>query len=323
MTELQIELISVGDEILIGQTLDTNAHWLANQLTESGYRLRWHSTIGDNESDMRHQFRRAWNRADVVIVTGGLGPTHDDITRPVLTNFFEDELVTRLDLAKRIEDRFTARGLTTPYGSERMAEFPSRAEPILNKEGSAPGIHFSEDNRDLFALPGVPVEMREMITNYVIPHLSKRRKGVFQYHIFRTAGIFESKLNELIGDPGLLEPVSLAYLPSIDHGVTLRLSLSGTDTAETNSILQSRVEKVRSMISDYVFTETEDCLAEVILDIMRNRKMKLAVAESCTGGLLSSNFVSVPGSSDVFERGFTTYSNESKTDLLGVNATLI
>ena len=323
MTELQIELISVGDEILLGHTLDTNSHWIANQLANSGYRLRWHSTIGDNESDMRHQFRRAWNRADVVIITGGLGPTHDDKTRPVLAQFFEDELVTRLDLAKRIEDKFAARGLKVPFDSQKMAEFPSRAEPILNKEGSAPGIHYCEDNRDLFSLPGVPVEMQEMVTNYILPKLNEIQKGVFHYHIFRTAGIFESGLNELIGSPELLKPVELAYLPSIDKGVTLRLSVSGEDEEKTKSILAERADQVRNLISDFIFTESEDSLAEVILEKMRKHNLKLAVAESCTGGLLSNNFVCVPGSSDVFERGFTTYSNESKIELLGVEASTI
>ncbi len=323
MTELQIELISVGDEILLGHTLDTNAHWIANQLANSGYRLRWHSTIGDNESDMRHQFRRAWNRADVVIITGGLGPTHDDKTRPVLAQFFNDELVTRLDLAKRIENRLAARKLKTPFGYERMAEFPTRAEPILNKEGSAPGIHYDEDSRELFALPGVPAEMQEMISNYVIPRLELKRKGVFQYHMFRTAGIFESQLDELIGDPDLLKPVNLAYLPSIDHGVTLRLSLSGSDSDETNSILTDRVKRIREVISDHIFTETDENLGEIILGIMRKNRMKLVIAESCTGGLLSNNLVCIPGSSDVFERGFTTYSNESKVELLGVDPKLI
>jgi len=323
MSELQIELISVGDEILLGHTLDTNSNWIANRLSENGFRLRWHSTVGDNASDMRHQLKRAWNRADVVIVTGGLGPTHDDITRPVLTSFFDDELVTRQDLVQRIEERFTHRGLKPPFGYDSMAEFPTRADPILNQHGSAPGIHFHEEGKNLFALPGVPVEMKEMISNFVLPKLERQRKGVYRYHIFRTTGIGESNLNEMIGDPLKLEPVKLAYLPSLDHGVTVRLSLTGNDADSVDAELNKRFDKVRLVICDYIYTEDKRSLPEVLLEMMRKRNLKLTVAESCTGGMICNRLVSITGSSDVFERGFITYWNEAKIDLLGVDPAII
>ncbi len=318
MAELLIELISVGDEILIGHTLDTNSNWIAKQLSDLGFRLRWHSTVGDNASDMRHQLRRAWNRADAVITTGGLGPTHDDITRPVAADFFEDELIVRKDLQQRIEDRFAARGLKPPKGYDAMAEFPTRAESILNEHGSAPGIHFSEDGKDFFALPGVPVEMKEMVLNYIIPKLEEKRQGAYKHHVFKTTGIGESHLNEIIGDAIQLEPVRLAYLPSIDHGVSLRLSMFGDDESEVEQLLKDRVQRIRELIKEYIFTEDSRSLPEVILDLFRKKNWKLSIAESCTGGMVCDKLISVAGSSDVLERGFITYSNESKMELLGV-----
>ncbi len=320
MKELQIELIAVGDEILIGHTLDTNSHWIANLLSEAGLRIRWMSAVGDDANDMRHLLRHAWNRADVVLITGGLGPTPDDITRPTLARFFDDELIERLDLRALIHDRFEARGLPLPYGCEIMAQFPSRAQPILNREGSAPGIHYSEEGRELFSMPGVPSEMREMMTEYVLPRLRQRAQGVYCFHLLKTIGIWESQLYQIIGETEALAPVQLAYLPSIDHGVTLRLSLAGTDEAAVKDELNRKVNLLRHKIAPHVFCEDTRSIDEVLLQMLRERGERLAAAESCTGGLLCHRLVSIPGSSDVLDRGFVTYSNQSKIDLLGVRA---
>ncbi len=323
MKELQIELIAVGDEILIGHTLDTNSNWIASLLSESGLRLRWHSTVSDDASDIRHLIRHAWNRADAVIVTGGLGPTPDDITRPVIAQFFDDELIERQDLKELIAKRFAERGFDPPFAYDIMAQFPSRATPILNQQGSAPGIHYSENGKNLFAMPGVPSEMMEMMNNYVLPALQKETKSVYQFHLFRTAGIWESQLFEIIGESEALSPVGLAYLPSIDHGVTLRLSLAGKDASSVEKALTEKVDLIREKIKDFIFCEDKRTLEEVILQILERRGEKLALAESCTGGLIGAQLVGIPGSSAVFDRGFITYSNESKIEQLGVSPATI
>jgi len=323
LPELKIELITVGDEILIGHTLDSNSNWIAGRLSQHGLRLRWHSTVGDDASDLRHQIRRAWNRADIVILTGGLGPTHDDITRAVVARFFNDELVVRSDLAGMIAERFALRGMKPPPGCERLAEFPSRAEPILNAHGSAPGIHYQQDGKELFALPGVPVEMRGMVEDYVIPRITARRGETFRFRVFRTAGVGESNLSDLIGDPRRLEPVTLAFLPSIDHGVTIRISLTGSDEGDVEVELDRAAAIIRERVGEYVYTEDARTLEEVLLEQFRRRGWKLAVAESCTGGMICDRLVSIAGSSDVFERGFITYSNRAKVELLGVPADIL
>lgn len=321
VSELNLELITVGDEILLGGTFNTNEHWIANKLAAAGFRLRWASVVGDHVSDLRHQLRRAWNRADAVIVTGGLGPTHDDITRPVVASFFQDELVFRPDLMDSIRQRFEARGLKVPPGTEAMAMFPSAAEPIPNRHGSAPGIYYRIGERDLkemFALPGVPVEMRGMFESFVIPKLTARRTTWFGSRIIRTAGIGESQLSALIGDPAGFAPVTLAYLPSIDYGVALRLDGRGDRREEVEAALDAVVAAIQSRIGVYIYTYGDQPLEVVILDEMRRRRWRLAVAESCTGGMLSARFTDVPGASDVFDRGYIVYSNEAKVQELGV-----
>jgi len=320
---VNIELIAVGDELLLGTTLDRNSNWIASRLTENGLRLRWHETVGDNESDIRHQLRRAWNRAEVVLLTGGLGPTHDDITRPVLTRFFEDDLLFRDDLMEPIRERFRARGLDIPPGTEVMAEFPVRAHPIPNLHGSAPGIHYHEDQKQLFAMPGVPVEMRGMMESYVLPSLMEYRQDHYGFRTIKTTGRGESHLAALIGDPLLLKPVELAFLPSIDYGVTLRISATADSKQQVNAVLDQAEEFLKQRIGGFIYSFSGKLLETVILDVMRQRGLKLAVAESCTGGIISSRIISIPGSSDVFERGFITYSDGSKTDLLGVDPAII
>ena len=323
MSELKIELIAIGDEILIGHTLDTNSNWIATRLVEQGFPLRWISVIGDNASDLRHQLKRAWNRADLVLLTGGLGPTHDDITRPVITSFFEDKLETRDDITKTIQARFAARDSGPPPGYEILAEFPSRARVIPNNHGSAPGIHYSLDERDLIAMPGVPVEMRGMMDGYVLPLLEKRRDELYRFMIIRTAGIGESNLSHLIGDAEQFEPVKLAYLPSIDHGVTLRIYMSGRDETQIQDLLVQTEKTIHERAGDYIYATGKTDFEQVIMGMLESAGMKLALAESCTGGMIADRIVGIPGSSKVFDRGFVTYSNQAKIEMLGVNELIL
>jgi len=319
MPEYNIELISIGDEILLGHTIDSNANYIQNELVKIGHQLRWHTTIGDNSTDMFEVFDRACNRSQAIIVTGGLGLTHDDITRPVLTDFFRDKLEVRDDLRQTIYERFASRGMAPPPGSDTMSEFPTRAMSISNEHGSAPGIHFQEKGINLFALPGVPTEMADMVTNYVIKCIQEKGQSVYRYHLFRTSGIGESRLSDMIGDSDLYFPIKMAFLPSIDHGVSVRLSHRGSDAVSVESKLDEKVKLVRNIIKKYVYSEDERNLEEIILDQLRAINQKLAIAESCTGGMICERFVSIPGSSKSFDRGFITYSDQAKSEQLGVS----
>ena len=323
MAELKIELISIGDEILIGHTLDTNSNWIADKLSENGLRLRWLSVIGDNDSDLKHQLKRAWNRADVILLTGGLGPTHDDITRPVIAKFFDDEIVTKPELIEDIRERFAKRGLEMPVNTEKMAEFPKHAKAIPNNHGAAPGIHYNIGEQNLFAMPGVPREMKGMFADVVLPYILSLGESTYRHRLIQTAGTGESHLAELIGSISDLEPVKLAFLPSIDHGVTLRISMTANDIDFVEEKLDKAFEHINQRIDKYIYATGDTCLEEKLLEVLRQRKMKLAVAESCTGGLVADRIVSIAGSSDVFDRGFVTYSNESKIEMLGVDPKII
>ncbi len=318
MAELRIELIAVGDELLMGQVLDTNSHWIARRLADEGMRLHGLIWSADSEEEILSNLAKAWNDSDVVIVMGGLGPTHDDLTRPTLAAFFGDELEFREDLAEHVRQRYTRRGSPPAPGWESMATFPISALPIPNEHGAAPGIHYQRDSKELFAVPGVPSEMRGMVDSYILPRLLLQRAGTYSYKIIRTSGSGESHLAALIGDVNQIEPVKLAFLPSLDHGVTLRLSLFGENQSESSSQLAQAEEFVANRISSFIYSRDNRSLDVLILEEMRRRGLKLAVAESCTGGMVCSRLVGVPGSSDVLDRGFVTYSNRAKEDTLGV-----
>ena len=323
MAEDKIELIVIADEVLYGNIRDSNSHWIAARLVENGLRLRWIEVVGDNSSDLRHQLRHTRNRADVVILTGGLGPTHDDITRTVIARFFEDELILREDLLARLRDRFQKRGMEMPAAAAVMAEFPSHAEPISNSNGAAPGIHYLVDGRELFALPGVPVEMRGMMDEYVIPRLITRRKGHFGFRLIRTTGRGETNLAELIGDPTILEPVKLAFLPSIDHGVLVRIAVQANSDGDVSEKLDSAEKVIRDRIGEFIYAIGDVSLEEAIVSRLKECGLWLAVAESCTGGLVASRLVAISGASEVFDRGFVTYTNRAKVEMLGVDEATI
>ncbi len=317
------ELIVIGDEILIGQTLDTNSRYIARRLSDNGMRLHFISVVEDDKTEITTAITQARQRASVIIITGGLGPTSDDYTRPVLAECLDDKLIWRQDLADTIKARFINRGVKPTPGWETMAYFPSRALPIPNAHGAAPGIHYSLNDIDIFAIPGVPVEMQGMLENYILPQLLAKRKGIFQSCIFKTVGAGESHLADLIGNPTIFRPATLAFLPSIDQGVTLRLSCEGNDSQEVLQTLDKGANIIKTVLKNYIYATQDVPLESVIIDILRKRNWKLALAESCTGGMISSRITSIPGASDVFERGFITYSNQAKQELLGVEPGII
>lgn len=314
---MHIELLTIGDEILIGHTVDANANWIAQRLSDLGMRLNRITVVGDNEIDIKDELSRLWQRSEVVFVTGGLGPTHDDITRPVLADFFNDSLEYREDIAESIRQRFVRRGMNPSPGYEQMAYFPAKAQIMINPRGSAPGIHYEDNSKRLFAMPGVPSEMQAIFSGYIESRLATNSVS-FKFHLFRTSGIGESHLSEMIGNEAKYSPVKIAYLPSIDHGVSIRLSVSDLPVQSLLDVLDEAVIRVRERIEGYIFSEHSKTIEEVIIDNLRTKGLQLAIAESCTGGMICDRLISVPGCSDVFDRGYVTYSNVAKMECLGV-----
>ena len=320
---LKSKLISIGDEILIGQIVNTNAAFIGDNLFSIGIPVEKSVVIGDEENILLSEFKDSFNNYDVTIITGGLGPTHDDITKPVLVKFFKDELVTDEKVLNHVKNIFNSRKLPMPAVNEGQALVPKNSKVIWNKNGTAPGIWIEKDNKIFIALPGVPYEMKAMMENEILPALKERfsirLKIVMMQKTLLTTGVGESTLNEMLGDvKKIIGESKLAFLPSA-VGVRLRINVDGKDEKETNSKLKIIESKIRAKVGNYVYGVNDDELEKVIGRILKERKQTLSIAESCTGGRISSRIVNVPGSSEYYIGGVCVYSNIEKVKLLDIS----
>jgi nicotinamide-nucleotide amidase len=323
---MQAHLITVGDELLIGQTVNTNSAYVGEKLNEININLGKISVIGDNESQMKHSFQEAFDSADVIIVTGGLGPTHDDITLKCIVEYFNTELEINKEVLADITERFNKRGREVTPTNRDQAFVPKIAKVIRNSRGTAPGIWIEKDEKIFIATPGVPYEMKEMFDSFIIPNLLEKMSKVDSYSVttnLLTTGIPESILYEQLGDlDELLEGGKLAFLPN-QYGVKLRLSLSGETKDEANDKIIQVEQKIRGIAGRYIYGKNYDSLEQVIGRLMDDRGLTISVAESCTGGLISSRITNVAGSSKYFERGFITYSNGAKVEHLSIDEDMV
>jgi nicotinamide-nucleotide amidase len=316
---MDVEVISIGDEIITGHTVDSNAAFIAHQLTAVGLQVKRFSAIGDSLEEMIDLFHQALKRAQVVITTGGLGPTDDDVTKKAIVKVFKRNLVFHEEVLKEIQARYAARGVTMPAINQNQALLPQGATFFANKFGSAVGICINENDRVFIALPGVPSEMKQILTDDVLPYLQRLRKGpALKVIKLRTTGIMESKLAEKIA-PGLkLEAgVKLAYLPSWG-GVDLRIIATADDEDEAEQKAQRLVRHIEKSCSRYIYGRDDDTLEGVVGQLLKDNDKTLTVAESCTAGKLGALITSVAGSSAYFLGGILAYANEVKVNQLSV-----
>ncbi|MBN1356793.1 nicotinamide-nucleotide amidohydrolase family protein [bacterium] len=287
---MEAVIITIGDELIYGHTIDTNSRFIALRLSGMGIRTRRIVSIGDTEEEILDALRDAWQRVQIIIVTGGLGITHDDITRSVISRFRAD---------------FPGTGLIE--------------SAIDNEIGSAQGILLRLEDKCLSVLPGVPFEMKTMFERGVEPLLRQIVPAFFIRHKFlRTASVRESDLYHMLDNlPRITGLGSLAFLPG-PEGVSLRITVQSDSEIDARDKLHRAVELIRGKIGPHIFGEDDETLAQVVGAMLKQRGLKIAVAESCTGGLIASRLTDVPGSSDYFERGLVVYGNQSKSDLLGV-----
>lgn len=316
------EIISIGDEILLGQTINTNAGWMGRALHDAGIQVRQVTTITDEREHILSELKEALNRVDIVLITGGLGPTQDDITKETLSEFFDTELVMNEEVLAGIRKHFAARGLEVLPENERQAALPAAADILINKRGTAMGMWFEQDGKIVISMPGVPHEMEGMMRDDIVPRLSERfaNSGAY-YCVVQTIGKGESFIANQLRDWEQLirsEGLSLAYLPSL--GI-VRLRITGPKSEQER--IHTEASNAAKILGDIVFTQDERSLPEVIGEQLRKAGKTLAVAESCTGGYLAHLLTSVPGSSDYFVGGAVTYSNDMKQNLLGVNPATI
>lgn len=326
---MKASVITVGDELLIGQVVNTNAAWIGERLTDAGFKVVSMDTVGDDAVAISEVLELAVSRSEFIVMTGGMGPTHDDITKQAVAEFFGRELGFDEDLFERVREMFEKRGRHMPESNRSQAMVPEGFETLPNPLGTAPGLWFdlpgTDPTRTLVILPGVPYEMKRLLDREVLPRIS----GIVgQEEMVRrtilTTGIGESHLQELIGhlDETLDARLKLAYLPGL-QGVRLRISA----TSERDGDADERLERLAAMlyqkIGEYIYGEGEMTLEAVVGELMKNAGLSVAVAESCTGGLITSLLTDVPGASRYVVGGVSAYSNSVKTGILGVSQEIL
>ncbi|MGB3182594.1 MAG: competence/damage-inducible protein A [Cyclobacteriaceae bacterium] len=320
MQHVKAEVLTIGDEILYGQILDTNTQWISTHLDAAGIRVIRRSTIGDNREDILEAFKAAEERADLVLITGGLGPTNDDLTKPCLAAYYNVPLDMHEGALRHITHLFTSRGRELTPLNRRQAELPANCTMLLNENGSAPGMWFDERDTVFISMPGVPFEMKALMKNEVLPRLRERFSLPVIYHkMIHTAGIGESWLSDMIKDweDNLPPHIRLAYLPGLGM-VRLRLTATGDNRQRLEQEVAGQVEKVMPQISKYVYGYDGISLEEAAGKMLREANRTLSTAESCSGGHLAHLITRIPGSSDYYTGGVVSYDNKVKTGQLGV-----
>lgn len=318
---LTLSILTIGDEICIGQIVNTNAAWIAEQCTRIGCKITIHSTIGDDIQVIHRELERLLSQSDAVVITGGLGPTHDDVTKAALCEYFNDSLVIHQPTADYLTSMYARRGQTVSERNATQALQPSKATILPNSRGTAPGIWFEENNKIVVSLPGVPREMKGLMEDHILQRLSKKTdetEGVQLFKTILTTGITEANLADLIGEPvEFLNGASLAFLPSY-QGVRLRIGVSAQNKSDVQNEL-SRIEQyIRNRAHKFIFGENDQTLASVVAGLLVEKKHTVSVAESCTGGMLGAALTDIVGSSAYFEGGVQVYSYSAKENLLGV-----
>lgn len=320
---MRAQIISIGDELLIGQVINTNAAFIANKLGAVGITVVRTLTVGDDEREILDAFASAYAAFDVVLVTGGLGPTHDDITRKVVCDFFSTNLVPDHSVLEHIKSLFLRRNIPLNKLTEDQALVPRGAKVIHNPLGTAPGILFDRDGKFFIVMPGVPYEMERMIDDFVAPLLKDRSGTTIIHRTLKTTGITESALATRLGDINtIIGDAKLAFLPS-PFGVRLRISVIDSDRSVADKKTQDIEARIREQAGKYIYATDEEDIEDILGKLLLEKKLTIAVAESVTGGLIANRLTNVGGSSAYFLYGVTAYSNESKTNILGVDPTLI
>ncbi len=326
---MRCSVVAIGTELLLGQIVDTNSSWLGEQLAAAGIDSLFQVKVGDNLGRIVATLKSTLEQTDAVIICGGLGPTHDDITREAIAEIMGVELEMNDEVALVIEQMFTARNRRMPENNLRQAMVPRGAKIIEQRRGTAPGLICPVGEKVMYAVPGVPFELYEMFERAILPDLLARsgEASVIKSRVLRTWGDSESGLNErLVGVISELEKVgnpTLAFLASGWEGIKVRLTAKANTQQEAIELIDVWDAKVRSEVGEIVFGVDEQTMESVVLDLMRKKNLTLAVAESVTGGLVSGRLTAVPGASDVFRGAVVSYASEVKYEVLGITNEIV
>ena len=323
---MRAEIINIGDELLIGQVVNTNSAWLASEMDSAGFPVMRISVIGDSFEEIMNALTEAESRSEIILMTGGLGPTRDDITKEVLCKYFRSRLIIDEPSLENVKRIFTERGLPVTELNRKQAEIPDVSLPLHNRFGTAPGMWLEKKCADgrtvvVISLPGVPYEMKTLFSEQVLPRLNQCFPGLPKQHrTILTQGIGESFLSDIISDweTSLPESLHLAYLPQPGM-VRLRLTGTGERPDLVSALIEREVNKLYELIPQYIFGEQEETLEAIIGKLLITRKSTLSTAESCTGGYIAHLITRIPGSSAYFKGSVVAYSNEVKMNELNVS----
>jgi nicotinamide-nucleotide amidase len=317
------ELVVIGDEVVSGLILDRNSQFLGERIHALGIEVSRITTVGDSASIIEDSVNLALQRSDWVILTGGLGATHDDITKSILLKVFGCGLKNDPKVAGMLEEMFQGRGRVVPVSVKTQCDVPEAAEILYNEKGTAPGFKMQKENSILFSLPGVPLEMEYLFEKYVAPEMTRNNNKVFLHRLIKTTGLTEADLWEKVGS---LEPINekatIASLPS-HLGVRIRISVLTESREEGETSLDEVQSFLEKRLTHYVYGKDEEMLEERVGNLLREKSLTLATAESCTGGLIGHRLTQVSGSSEYYKEGFVVYSNNAKIKRLKVDPELI
>jgi len=322
---MKAAIITIGDELLIGQTIDTNSAWMGAELSKAGFDVYRITSIHDRRDDILYALNEAAGITDVILITGGLGPTSDDITKQTLCEFFNTNLVSDSEVLSMIEEMMSKRNFAMNENNRKQAEVPESCIVLKNAAGTAPGMWFEKDKTIYISMPGVPHEMKYIMSEHVLPELNKRfTSQIIIHRNIMTYGTFEARLAEILTgfEAGLPETIRLAYLPA-SGVIKLRLTATGNDRKSLEKILNDQVGKLYKIIPEYIYGENEETLEMIIGRLLKEKNKTMCTAESCTGGEIAHKVTSVPGSSLYYKGSIIAYSNEIKTHLLGIKGDTI
>ena len=317
--QMLAEIITIGDELLIGQVIDTNSAWIAAQLNMIGIRVYQITSISDNEEHILQTLKEASSRVQLILITGGLGPTKDDITKHALCKYFDTSLIFSEEAYKNVENLFYHRGVAVTEINRLQAMVPANCKVLPNVNGTAPCMWFEKDGCTYISMPGVPFEMKAIMEQEVIPQLLLNQNEVIIHRTILTEGVGESMLASIIEtwEDALPEFIKLAYLPQPGM-VRLRLTAYGTDRKVLQEAIYKAEKELYPLAGKYIFGFDDDTIESVVGQLLRQKGMTLSTAESCTGGNIAQLITSIAGSSDYFKGSVVAYSNEIKEKLLGV-----
>ena len=322
---MKAEIITIGDELLIGQTIDTNSAWIGAELSLLGFDVQRKVSIHDRREDILQALTDTQGKSDVVIITGGLGPTSDDITKTTLCEYFNTRLIPDAMVLSMVEQMMSRRGIPMNENNRRQADVPESCRILSNAAGTAPGMWFEKDGTNFISMPGVPSEMKYIMNQHVIPELKIRYSSqVIIHRNIMTYGAPEAVLAGLLEgfESSLPGPVRLAYLPSLGI-IKLRLTGTGSNRDEVVNAVEEQVKNLYKTIPELIYGENEETMEMAVGRILRQKKLTLCTAESCTGGNIARMITSVPGSSDYYKGSVVAYDNRVKTTLLGVGSHII